>query len=65
MSANKDKTFMSVSIEQCTNGYLITDNIHGDVYVANVVTSYGYAKTSIVEVLESIERKHNIGRDHV
>jgi len=45
---------MLVTIESCTNGYVITDEMTGETYVATELDGF-YVQRTIAGVLKSIE----------
>lgn len=46
---------MLVTIESCANGFVITNELTGQVFVATRIESYTMANATIVSVLNSIE----------
>jgi hypothetical protein len=45
---------LSVTIESCTNGYVIVDEMTGKTYIAHAIDGF-YSQQSIVGVLKTIE----------
>ena len=45
---------LNVHIEQCQNGFIITDEKTGVCYVANKINSYSYDQDTVANILDRL-----------